>query len=113
MNEESNNIMFKNISEQIKELKDSIDSFMKDTSCKIQAEHDANIEHRTEIRVIKENMQKSADERVKILEENSQAHTELGKDIGNLKKQQYTWTGAIAVIVVVAQIIISYLTKKL
>lgn len=105
--------MFKNISEQIKELKESIDCFTKETSCKLQLEHDANIEHKTEIRVIKENMQKSADERVKILADNSQAHAELGKDIGNLKKQQYTWTGAIAVIVVVAQIIIAYLTKKL
>ena len=108
MSEETNKIILTNIQESVKEINDKLDKMTTNVSCL----REDFIRHDEQIKIIKERNDKKDIQLATVMAENESAHNVLSDKTDKLYKQQWIWTGAIAVIVFVAWYIIPLFLKK-
>lgn len=109
MNEETIKQIITNIDEKLDAIQKNFESYMKDTSCQIKELNEFRIRHDEQISMIRDRNKNKDIELVKVMEDNAKEHAALLKEQNILKKQQWIWTGAIAVIVFVAQFVVSFI----
>ena len=111
MDDKTFNVIIQNIDKTLKEINERFENYMKETSCSIKELNESRIRHDEQINMIKERNANKDKELVSIIAQNAKEHQEIMKEQNLLKKQQWIWTGAIAVIVFVIQYIIQIIIK--
>ena len=98
MSEETNKLILTNIQESVREINDKLDKMTSNISCL----REDFIRHDEQIKIIKERNEKKDKELITVMADNEYAHNTLNDKTDKLYKQQWIWTGAIAVIVFLA-----------
>lgn len=112
MNEETIKQIITNIDEKLDAIQKQFETYMKDTSCQIKELNEFRIRHDEQITMIKERNKNKDIEIITVMANNAKEHEALIKEQNILKKQQWIWTGAIAVIVFVAQFVVNFILKR-
>lgn len=111
MDNKTFNVIIQNIDKTLKEINERFEAYVKETSCSIKELNESRIRHDEQINMIKERNANKDKELVSIIAQNAKEHQEIMREQNLLKKQQWIWTGAIAVIVFVIQYIIQIIIK--
>ena len=113
MDDKTINLIVANIDKNINEINERFDSYMKETSCSIKELNEYRIRHDENIKEIKQRNANKDRELVDVIAANAREHQELIKEQNTLKKQQWIWTGAIAVVVFAAQYLVQLIINNL